>query len=113
MSARESRKRGVLTVGIVVGAGIAAIAVLARRARRNDDAATPIPAQTRNRRRLELARVGGRAGAGFALHRARRTFASAERRVELDRRFELRTADEVAQTLGNMKGAFIKVGQRA
>jgi predicted unusual protein kinase regulating ubiquinone biosynthesis (AarF/ABC1/UbiB family) len=115
-SARGSRRRGSLTVGIVVGAAIAAIAATrqTRRARRiDDDDATLISAHTRSQRRLELVRLGGRAGGDFALHRARRTFASTERRAELDRRFELRTADQVAQTLGNMKGAFMKLGQMA
>jgi predicted unusual protein kinase regulating ubiquinone biosynthesis (AarF/ABC1/UbiB family) len=73
----------------------------------------PIRARTRGRRRLTLARAGGRAGADFALHRARRVFAGAARHAELDRRFELRTAEQVAQTLGNMKGAFMKLGQMA
>jgi predicted unusual protein kinase regulating ubiquinone biosynthesis (AarF/ABC1/UbiB family) len=99
-----------------VGAAAIASAVAARRSRHaphDPPAATPIRARTRNRRRLELARVGGRAGADFALHRARRTFADAERQAELDRRFELRTAEQVAETLGNMKGAFMKLGQMA
>src|SRR5918994_3588745 len=101
---------------LVVGAAAIASAVAARRSRHaphDPPAATPIRARTRNRRRLELARVGGRAGADFALHRARRTFADAERQAELDRRFELRTAEQVAETLGNMKGAFMKLGQMA
>jgi predicted unusual protein kinase regulating ubiquinone biosynthesis (AarF/ABC1/UbiB family) len=115
MSARGSHARNALAVGVVVGAAIAAVAAIrqGRKAGHIDDASTPISARTRNQRRLELARMGGRAGADFALHRARRTFASAERRVELDRRFELRTADQVAEALGNMKGAFMKLGQMA
>jgi predicted unusual protein kinase regulating ubiquinone biosynthesis (AarF/ABC1/UbiB family) len=111
MSAPGSRTRRTLALG---AAG--AVAVLwARRPRgsRHQDDAAPIRARTRNRRRLELAGIGGRAGADFALHRARRTFASSERRADLDRRFELRTAEQVAQTLGNMKGAFMKLGQMA
>ena len=114
-SARGSRKCGALVVGVVVGAAITGIAAIrrTRKARRIDGAATPISVHTRNQRRLEVARIGGRAGADFAFHRARRTFAGAERRVELDRRFELRTADQVAQALGNMKGAFMKLGQMA
>ena len=57
--------------------------------------------------------MGGRAGADFAIHRARRTFASAERQAELDQQFELRTAEQVAEALGGMKGAFMKLGQMA
>jgi predicted unusual protein kinase regulating ubiquinone biosynthesis (AarF/ABC1/UbiB family) len=40
-------------------------------------------------------------------------FASAERRVELDRERELKTAEAVAERLGNMKGALMKLGQMA
>ena len=64
-------------------------------------------------RNLELARMGSRMGASFAAHRARRVFASAERREALDAEFELRTAEQVAQRLGNMKGAVMKLGQMA
>jgi predicted unusual protein kinase regulating ubiquinone biosynthesis (AarF/ABC1/UbiB family) len=118
MSDRPAGRSHTRTLAGVVALG-AAIAVIAA-TRRNRGAAahstpdaTPISARTANKRRLELARLGGRAGADFALHRARRTFAGAERRGELDRRFELRTADQVAQALGNMKGAFMKLGQMA
>ena len=69
--------------------------------------------RTLNQRRTELARIGGRAGAGFAVHRARRVFASAERQAELDQQFELRTAEQVTEALGGMKGAFMKLGQMA
>ena len=47
------------------------------------------------------------------MHRARRVFAVAERREELDQQFELRTAEQVAEALGNMKGALMKLGQMA
>jgi len=40
-------------------------------------------------------------------------FASAERQAELDEQFELRTAEQVAEALGGMKGAFMKLGQMA
>ena len=73
----------------------------------------PSGVRTRNQRRAELARVGGRAGADFALHRARRVFAGAHRHAELDEQFQLRTATQVAEALGNMKGAFMKLGQMA
>ncbi len=69
--------------------------------------------RTTFQRRAELARLGGRAGADFALHRARRVFAGAARQAELDQEFELRTAAQVAEALGNMKGAFMKLGQMA
>ena len=57
--------------------------------------------------------LGARTGASYAAHRARRVFADAERRRVLDTEFELRTAEQVAEALGNMKGALMKVGQMA
>lgn len=64
-------------------------------------------------RTAALARVGGRVGRRQAVHRARRVFASAERRDALDRENELRTAEDVAGALGDMKGALMKIGQLA
>jgi len=52
-------------------------------------------------------------GARWGAHKARRVFAGAERKEELDREFELKTAEDVAKRLGNMKGAFMKLGQMA
>ena len=112
-----------LVAGAAAGVTVVALQARARaRARvdRNGDAPPePAPAgeavvaRTRGQRRAELARMGGRAGAGFAVHRARRVFASAERQAELDQAFELRTAEQVAEALGGMKGAFMKLGQMA
>lgn len=60
-----------------------------------------------------MARLGSRVGRRFAFHRARRLFASAGRKEALDATFELRTAEDVAATVGNMKGVLMKVGQIA
>ncbi len=64
-------------------------------------------------RNVEVARLGSQVGVGWAAHRARRVFASAERRDALDAEFELRSAEQVAAALGNMKGALMKLGQMA
>lgn len=45
--------------------------------------------------------------------RARSTFASDEKQAELAEGFELRTAEQVAEQLGHMKGALMKLGQMA
>ena len=79
--------------------------------RRSRDGA--VHRRTRLARNATLARVGGTTAAGYAVHRARRVFAGAERREELDRSFELRTTEQVVATLGNLKGALMKVGQIA
>jgi predicted unusual protein kinase regulating ubiquinone biosynthesis (AarF/ABC1/UbiB family) len=68
---------------------------------------------TKSGRLLQLARLGSQTGRSLAMHRARRIFADAEQRRELDARFELQTAEQVAQALGNMKGALMKLGQMA
>ena len=60
-----------------------------------------------------MARLGARVGGGAASNRARWLFASAERKEELDAQLELRTAEDIASTLGNMKGALMKLGQIA
>jgi predicted unusual protein kinase regulating ubiquinone biosynthesis (AarF/ABC1/UbiB family) len=52
-------------------------------------------------------------GTGWASHQARRVFASAERKEALDAEFELRSSEEVAAALGNMKGVMMKLGQMA
>jgi predicted unusual protein kinase regulating ubiquinone biosynthesis (AarF/ABC1/UbiB family) len=85
--------------GAAAGFGIAA--VIAQRRRRSVRAA----------RNIEMARLGSKVGAGWAAHRARRVFASAERRETLDAEFELKSAEQVAEVLGNMKGAVMKLGQ--
>ncbi|MEM9132572.1 MAG: AarF/ABC1/UbiB kinase family protein [Actinomycetota bacterium] len=64
-------------------------------------------------RNARLARLGLRSGRRYAMHRARTTFASAERAAELDTEFQISTAAEVTEVLGNMKGAMMKIGQMA
>ena len=64
-------------------------------------------------RNARLARMGARVGGTFATTAARKTFASAERRDQLDREREFRTAEQVAAELGQMKGALMKLGQMA
>lgn len=84
-------------------------------ARRRGRGSKPAPvrhlgALARNSR---IAGFGARASAGYAVHRARRVFASAGRREELDRRFQIETTDQAVALLGDMKGALMKVGQMA
>ena len=64
-------------------------------------------------RNVTMARVGARTGARWAKTQARKTFASAERKEALNAEFELRTTEEVVRTLGNLKGAMMKLGQMA
>jgi len=69
--------------------------------------------RSRWRRNSRLARIGAKIGFGYAGTTARKVFANAERREQLSRDRELKTAQQVAEELGNMKGALMKLGQMA
>lgn len=71
----------------------------------------PVRGMTAQDRNAELVALGSRLGVAQAAHRARRTFASAERRTELDEAHQLRTAADVAAALGGMKGVLMKLAQ--
>ncbi len=64
-------------------------------------------------RNAEVAKLGARVGGTVAANRAKWIFASAERKVGLNEELELKTAEDVANTLGNMKGVLMKLGQIA
>jgi predicted unusual protein kinase regulating ubiquinone biosynthesis (AarF/ABC1/UbiB family) len=92
----------------------AAIALVeARRRLRRRRITGPVASTTQLARSGELAKLASQVSAGAATNRARRVFASAARRDELDAELELRTAEQVTATLGNMKGALMKLGQLA
>ncbi len=82
------------------------------RRRRRDG---PVPGLRTGRvtRTAALARSGARVGAMVASTGARQVFASAERRTELKVELQMRSAAEVTATLGNLKGALMKLGQMA
>lgn len=69
--------------------------------------------RSRWRRNSRLARLGAKIGLAHAGTSARKIFASTERREELSRAREIKTAQQVADELGNMKGALMKLGQMA
>lgn len=69
--------------------------------------------RSRWRRNSRLARLGARIGLAHAGTSARKLFASAERKEQLSRERELKSAQQVAEELGNMKGALMKLGQMA
>lgn len=75
--------------------------------------ATAVRFRSAWRRNSRLARLGARVGLGHAGTSARKLFAGAERRESLSRERELKTAQQVAAELGNMKGALMKLGQMA
>lgn len=61
----------------------------------------------------EVAKTVSRIGVQYGIHSAQRTFASAARRERLDEAFLIHSAEEVAETLGNLKGVMMKLGQMA
>lgn len=65
----------------------------------------------RARRTLRVWRLTARNGARFVAHRARRLVTHRSRHEALDSEFAIRTANDVARELGNMKGALMKFGQ--
>jgi predicted unusual protein kinase regulating ubiquinone biosynthesis (AarF/ABC1/UbiB family) len=112
----RSRARTAATVlGVVTAAaaGVLAVQEARRRAEERKPAGSPIDVTSRSSRTAAMAGVSAKAGGAYALHRARRAFASAERQVYLDHQFELQTAEAITGALGNMKGAMMKLGQMA
>ncbi len=69
------------------------------------------PLVHRLRRTARVWRLTARNGVRFVVHRMRRRLIPHAERPALDDAFSLRTADDVARELGNMKGALMKAGQ--
>ncbi len=69
--------------------------------------------QSRLGRSAALARLALRIGGHYLARSPRLIFASVDTRNELRHELALRTADDVAEELGSMKGALMKLGQMA
>ena len=96
----------------IFGAALGGVAVFARW-RTAHPGKHAIARRGRTGRNSQLAKLGVQVGATYASTSARKIFANAERRIELDHERELKTADQIAERLGNMKGALMKLGQMA
>jgi predicted unusual protein kinase regulating ubiquinone biosynthesis (AarF/ABC1/UbiB family) len=94
----------------VAGSAAALVVALSRRTGARHGGAIP---RTRVSRGAALARLALRVGGRLAAHSPRLVFASVERRGELRQDIAMRTADDVAEELGAMKGALMKIGQMA
>ncbi len=68
---------------------------------------------TRFDRNRAVALMSTRLGLEAAAHKARRVVTPKERREDLDAEFQARTAQHIADQLGEMKGALMKLGQMA
>ncbi|MBV8983356.1 MAG: AarF/ABC1/UbiB kinase family protein [Acidimicrobiia bacterium] len=102
-------KRAVLFGGAAVLGWI--LARHRRGAGHDTTSGAPVHQTGRAARNARMAGMGAKVGTSYAVHRARRAFAPEPRRAELDLEHQMHTAEQVAQTLGNMKGAMMKVGQ--
>ncbi|MDQ6616037.1 MAG: AarF/ABC1/UbiB kinase family protein [Actinomycetota bacterium] len=106
--------------GVGVGVTVAGALVVWRRGRGRGrsrcrggrTAGSPVLG-ARAARNVLVARTATRIGRGYAADSARQIFARAARREELHEQRQLRTATEVAEVLGSMKGALMKLGQMA
>ena len=107
--ARRSSLLRRLVAAAALAAAIGAAVTLSRR----PGATRPHLRTGRSQRNTDVAKLGFTVGAHYATAAARKVFASTERRIELDRERELKTAEAVAERLGNMKGALMKLGQMA
>lgn len=96
-----------LSVAAAATAGLG-LAVLARQRRKG-----PVHNTDQWSRTARMASLGAKTGLSFAGLQARKVFADSARRRDLDMAFELKTAENVAETLGQMKGALMKLGQMA
>ena len=74
-------------------------------------AGSPKMRRSRLGRGAALARVALRIGGRYAARSPHLVFASVERRSELRHDLALRSAEDVAEALGSMKGALMKLGQ--
>ena len=111
-----SRRRWLLAGAVLAGVGAAAVAVAGAVAVRATSSRRRGGRRLRTtlvQRNADVVKLGATVGVGYAGNAARKLFATAERRIELDHALELRTAEAVAERLGNMKGALMKLGQMA
>ncbi len=94
-------------------AALVGVALAWRRRSRLASGASNIAGTTRADRNAKLVRLGASAAAATAVHQVRRAAASDGRKAELDAAHELKTAEQVTEALGQMKGVLMKLGQMA
>ena len=93
-------------------AGLAALAAgLGAAVTKTRQAASESPITNRFSRSAKVWRLSARNSARFAVSKVRGVGSPAERRAELDAQFAIRTAEDVAKELGEMKGVLMKAGQ--
>jgi predicted unusual protein kinase regulating ubiquinone biosynthesis (AarF/ABC1/UbiB family) len=98
----------VLLAAATTGAGAAAAAAAGR-----GRAGAPLSATSATARNARLAAAGARSGAAYAAHRVRRAGVAPEERAAMDAEHQMRATAQVVATLGQMKGALMKIAQMA
>ncbi|MCB0966595.1 MAG: AarF/ABC1/UbiB kinase family protein [Ilumatobacter sp.] len=101
-------RRAVPVIGLAAVATAAAAAAAALAATRSADRR---PVSGRVDRTLRVWRLSARNSARFAVSKVRGLGSPDERRAQLDNEFVIRTAEDVARELGQMKGVLMKAGQ--
>ena len=97
------RKRAVASLG-AIAALAAGLAAAAQRAKTS-------PLTNRFARSAKVWKLSARNSTRYAVTRARGFGSAEERRAQLDEQFAIRTAEDVAKELGEMKGVLMKAGQ--
>jgi predicted unusual protein kinase regulating ubiquinone biosynthesis (AarF/ABC1/UbiB family) len=95
------------TRGLLIGSGLAAIGAAFGSLLAIRDPAL----RTRMERTARIARLSCRRACHFAVVKVRGTAADEARRAQLEEQFVIRTAEDVANELGHMKGVVMKAGQ--
>ena len=110
------RVRRIISFAVVAGGVAGGVAWAIKkygRAARGGAIGSAIQRASMAARNGELVKLGSRVGLTYARATARKAFASAERRIEIDHETEMKTAAQVSERLGQMKGALMKLGQMA
>lgn len=94
---------------VALAAGLAAAAQ--QTGRDTKERVTASPLTSRFGRSAKVWKLSARNSARFAVSRVRGIGSAEERRAELDEQFAIRTAEDVAKELGEMKGVLMKAGQ--
>ncbi len=90
---------------------VAFAAALSAAAAKTRQAAGASPITNRFSRSARIWKLSARNSARYAVSRIRGMGSPADRRAELDAQFAIRTAEDVAKELGEMKGVLMKAGQ--
>jgi predicted unusual protein kinase regulating ubiquinone biosynthesis (AarF/ABC1/UbiB family) len=92
-------------------AGLASVVALAAGLAAAAQKAKESPLTNRFNRSARVWKLSARNSARFAVSRVRGIGSAEERRAQLDQQFAIRTAEDVAKELGEMKGVLMKAGQ--